>query len=241
MVVRLILLVCRQEASPMSSQFSTSDLPKLLVSYLDSTEWSCLADLGCGEGVILEALYHMGYFAGKSIFAVDQSAERLEKVRSISQNVICVNADASYTTIESGSVDLVISTQVIEHVDDDNAMVQEIHRILAPGGTAYIDTIFKKWYGWYFYRCNGKWTIDPTHLREYRTDGQLLDLFPKNGLDVQSTNKTLRRVPLLDSVLRRLGASRDVYNNRILRMLRGIRLPIPGYYIWEVVCQKPPV
>ena len=94
------------------------------------------------EGVILEALYHMGYFSGKSIFAVDLSPERLGKVRSIIDNVTCVEADASFTNIPSGSIDLVISTQVIEHVDDDNAMVQEIYRILAPGGTAYIDTIF---------------------------------------------------------------------------------------------------
>ena len=122
---------------------------------------------------------------------------------------------------------------------DDEAMVKEIQRILIPGGTAFVDTIFKKWYGWYFYRCNGKWTMDPTHVREYTEDKQLLDLFTKNGLGVQATKKNLRQVPLMDSVLRRLGASRDAYRNSALNLLRNITLPIPGYYIWEVICKKP--
>jgi 2-polyprenyl-3-methyl-5-hydroxy-6-metoxy-1,4-benzoquinol methylase len=223
----------------MSSQFYTEDVPETLLRCLGDVEWSSFADLGCGEGVILNALDQMGLFSGKSVYAVDQSEERLSRVKQINNNFTCLAADASQTTIESNSIDLVISTQVIEHVPDDEAMVKEIQRILIPGGTAFVDTIFKKWYGWYFYRCNGKWTMDPTHVREYTEDKQLLDLFTKNGLGVQATKKNLRQVPLMDSVLRRLGASRDAYRNSALNLLRNITLPIPGYYIWEVICKKP--
>lgn len=222
----------------MAAQFYTDEVPSLLIDFLRSSRWSTLADLGCGEGVILNALNQLGYFTGKSIFAVDQSADRLKRVQNINDGFTCLNADACITNIESNSIDFVVSTQVIEHVFDDNAMLQEVYRILTPGGTAYINTIFKKWYGWYFYRCNGKWTIDPTHVREYRSDPELLDLFPLNELDILDTNKTLRRTPLLDAVLRRLGASRNVYRNRLLGSLRKITIPIPGYYIWEVVCKK---
>ncbi len=223
----------------MSSQFYTEDVPETLLRCLGDVEWSSFADLGCGEGVILNALDQMGLFSGKSVYAVDQSEERLSRVKQINNDFTCLAADASQTTIESNSIDLVISTQVIEHVPDDEAMVKEIQRILIPGGTAFVDTIFKKWYGWYFYRCNGKWTMDPTHVREYTEDKQLLDLFTKNGLGVQATKKNLRQVPLMDSVLRRLGASRDAYRNSALNLLRNITLPIPGYYIWEVICKKP--
>lgn len=143
----------------MSSQFYTEDVPETLLRCLGDVEWSSFADLGCGEGVILNALDQMGLFSGKSVYAVDQSEERLSRVKQINNDFTCLAADASQTTIESNSIDLVISTQVIEHVPDDEAMVKEIQRILIPGGTAFVDTIFKKWYGWYFYRCNGKWTM----------------------------------------------------------------------------------
>lgn len=201
--------------------------------------WNTVADLGCGEGVLLNSLHDLGYFVGKSVFAVDESCDRLEQVKNVNDEFICLPEDACRTSIKSSSIDLVISTQVIEHVPDDNAMVKEIYRILSPGGTAYINTIFKKWYGWYFYRCNGKWTIDPTHVREYSSDEELLGLFLPNGLKVEMTRKVLRKTPLLDAILRRVGAGRGIYENRILRFLRKITLPIPGYYIWEIVCKKP--
>ena len=41
---------------------------------------------------------------------------------------------------DDDSFDLVICTQVIEHVHDPEATVREIHRVLAPGGTALVST-----------------------------------------------------------------------------------------------------
>ena len=43
---------------------------------------------------------------------------------------------------------------------------------------------------------------------------------------------------MLDSILRRLGAKRNVYDNKLLRAFRKISIPIPGYYIWELVCHN---
>ena len=31
----------------------------------------------------------------------------------------------------------------------------------------------------------------------------------------------------------------DIYNNKFLKALRSVRVPIPGYYIWEIVCYRP--
>jgi 2-polyprenyl-3-methyl-5-hydroxy-6-metoxy-1,4-benzoquinol methylase len=142
--------------------------------------------------------------------------------------------------VRDSSVDVVISTQVIEHVDDDAKMAREMYRIASPNATVYVATIFKKWYGWYFYRCNGKWTIDPTHLREYSKDSQLLDTLTDAGLEIVASKKTLDGRSLLDAGLKRVRASRSVYDNKFLKRLRSFRIPIPGYYIWEVVCKKEP-
>ena len=222
-----------------SLQFDSDELPQLLLGCASDPGWSTMADLGCGEGVILNALGNRGLLEGKSVYAVDMTEERVNRANRTYTHIKCLTADVCHTPIESDSIDLLITTQVIEHVDDDEDLVKEIQRVLAPGGIAYVDTIFKKWYGWYFYRCNGKWTMDPTHVREYGSDAELLDHFHRHGLKILANEKSLRRVPLVDSVLRRLGASRDSYNNnKLLRFLKKFSLPIPGYYIWGLVCKK---
>ena len=46
--------------------------------------------------------------------------------------------------IPDGSLDAVVSTMVMEHVPDEQAYLVEIHRLLRPGGRAYVTTVFKK-------------------------------------------------------------------------------------------------
>ncbi len=219
-------------------QFYTEDVPPLLSSFLDQTQWTSCLDLGCGDGSLLYALQEKGFLAGKSVYAVDLSETRLDLVKHINDDFICLLGDCCDTRIHDGSIDFLISTQVIEHVQSDAEMVKEIHRIVSLDGTVYLSTVFKKWYGCYFYRCNGKWTLDPTHLREYTRDDQLLDIFKQYDFEILENQKTRDGRPVLDSVLRRIGAGRNVYNNRLLKRLRGISVPIPGYYIWEIVCKK---
>ena len=158
--------------------------------------------------------------------------------KSVTTHPNLVIGDACEISLQDSSVDFVITSQVIEHVRDDKLMSEEIYRVLSRGGTAYISTVYKKWYGWYFYRCNGKWRLDPTHVREYSHDSELVSVLEKSGLEVFENVKTLDSRPIMDSILRRIGASRRSYNNPILRKLRSIRIPIPGYFIWELVCRK---
>ena len=195
-------------------------------------------DLGCGDGALLAALNNRGVLEGKSVHAVDNSHGRMDLVRKINPNFECIVADAADTTVADGSIDVMISTQVIEHVPSDRDMTQEMLRVLRPGGLLYISTVFKTWYGWYYYRCNGKWTIDPTHLREYTAEEDLLGLFKPDEFQLLEDEKTLDSRPIVDAVLRRLKASRNVYRHKALRWLRALRLPIPGYIQWELVYRK---
>jgi 2-polyprenyl-3-methyl-5-hydroxy-6-metoxy-1,4-benzoquinol methylase len=219
--------------------FYDDEVPPLLDRELQSRSWKSYADLGCGDGSLLLALRARGYFRGREVHALDLSRTRIDRVR-----VLCPEVDASVGSAQDlqgfpdGSLDFVVSTQVIEHVPDDQKMISEIARVLAPGGTAYLTTIYKKWYGWYFYRCNGRWVIDPTHLREYRSDAELLGDGTPAGLTVVENRKTPLAFPLADFFLRRAGADSRVYSNARLRALRGVRVPIPGYHNWELVLRK---
>lgn len=72
--------------------------------------------------------------------------------RRISPNTICVDfvplpgtnlvADVHRLPVADSSVDLVFATGLLEHVDDDRAVVQEIVRILRPGGLVHIEVPF---------------------------------------------------------------------------------------------------
>lgn len=222
------------------TQFYTDEVPPLLSSLLQDTSWKKCLDLGSGDGGLLRALDCHGYLEGKSVYALDVSKSRVSLVRTVNPDFGCVVGSASDTPIREGGIDLLISTQVIEHVPDDWEMVKELHRILAANGVLYLSTVFKKPYGWYFYRCNGKWTLDPTHLREYTLDNQLLDKLRQRGFEILHNVKTQDTRPLMDAVLRRLHAGRRAYDNPVLRRLRKFRVPIIGYYIWEIVCRKIP-
>ena len=62
--------------------------------------------------------------------------------------------------LEDNSYDVVVSFQVIEHIKDDKKYLQEIQRVLKPGGKAIITT------------PNIKMSLsrNPWHIREYTAD-----------------------------------------------------------------------
>ena len=220
------------------THFYVDEIPRILSALLDETKWQCCADLGCGDGALIAAMYNRGYLENKLLYAIDASQSRIDSVREISPEIKCIVGDACDTQMKDGCIDVLISTQVIEHVSSDHDMVKEMYRLLSNDGTLYLTTIIKKRYGWYFYRCNGKWTLDPTHVREYTHEHELLDILRAYGFEIFVNQKTLESRPLLDAILRRIHAPRDVYKNFLLKPLRKIRVPIPGYYQWELVCKK---
>ncbi len=221
-------------------QFYTEEISGLLLKYLDKNNWNNYLDLGCGDGALLHALNEKGYFNGKIVYAVDLSANRINLVRKINENFKCFVADAcNVPQIKEGAIDFLISSQVIEHVNNDENMIKEAYRTLKTGGVLYISTVFKKWYGWYFYKCNGKWALDPTHLREYNKDDQLLSILNKNNFDILENKKTLTSRSILDIILKRTKVGRDFFiKHPSLQIIRKINIPILGYYNWEIVCKK---
>ena len=219
--------------------FYTDETSELLLKYLNQAEWKSFLDMGCGDGALLSVLNKRGYFKNKKVYAVDLSQNRINIVKRINKDFNCqVGSACDLNGIEDSSIDFLVSTQVIEHVPDDRAMVEEIRRVVKQNGTVYLTTVFKKWYGWYFYRCNGKWTIDPTHLREYTRDSQILDIIHRNDLEVLENKKTLFWFPVIDFIFRRMSVGRNIFNNMVLTTIRKIKIPILGYYNWELVLQK---
>lgn len=233
-----------EEYSRFLPQYYSATIPPTLKKYLDAVGYKSILDCGCGDGSLLFILKQNNYFKDKKIYALDLSKNRINLVKKIDPkiNAFVDNAE-TMSKIKKNSIDFFISTHVIEHVDD-RKMLNAIERIMKKNGIAYVATIFKKWYGWYYYRKNGKWVMDLTHLREYMKDDELLGLIDIKKFKILEVKKAHLYFPIVDFIIRRLYMM-NIINNRQLfikssffNIIRGVKIPVPGYYNWEIILQK---
>jgi arsenite methyltransferase len=95
-------------------------------------------DLGCGAGTDLLIAAQMAG-AGGRVIGVDLTAAMLERARASADamglgSVELREALIEALPVEDGSVDVVISNGVIDLVPDKDAVLDEIDRVLRPGG-----------------------------------------------------------------------------------------------------------
>ena len=97
----------------------------------------CWADLGCGSGVLTKELVDLG--AGR-VIAIDGSPGMLAYAQRSVQSVPGVELEwvrgrvESLPSIDTGAIDGVLCSSVIEYVETPEASLLEIARILKPGG-----------------------------------------------------------------------------------------------------------
>lgn len=233
-----------EEYSRLLPQYYGMDIPVTLKKYLDAAPFTSLLDCGCGDGALLYALKQNNYFKNRKISAIDLSKNRIDLVKKIDPNIHAfVDSAETLKKIKSGTLDFLMSKHVIEHVDDKK-MLNAIQRVMKKNGIIYIATIFKKPWGWYYHRKDGKWTMDVTHLREYTEDKELLDLIDKQIFKILEIKKTQLFFPIIDFFIRRLYIHGLIKNrklfikNGLFTLLQKIIIPIPGYYNWDIVLKK---
>lgn len=213
------------------------DLPPLLRTALGLVTGGRFLDVGCGEGGLLDVVRSE---VGDTwqITGFEISATRGERARERGHEVL-VSEDGR-VPLPDGSADVVASTHVVEHVPDDAGYVREMARLARPGGVVYIETPLKLSGAWYFRRNpEAGWVLDPTHLREYRTAGEVHALVEQAGLELLSEDVTPISYPLVaaEDVLLRL-LKRPQRTSRPTG-IRAARIKIPRYRQLAVLARKP--
>jgi SAM-dependent methyltransferase len=116
-----------------------------------------LLEIGCGEGRGFEYLKPFIHH----YTAVDKIESAIQKLQRNHPEGSFIRMDIPpLQDIESNAYDSIVSFQVIEHIRDDKFFLQEIHRVLKPGGIALLTTPNRKM----------SLSRNPWHIREYLPD-----------------------------------------------------------------------
>ncbi len=117
---------------------AVQDFSSLLVG--QNTKVAKILDAGCGQGLAFSLLEKQ--FSPDSIIGIDVDAELLaiagEAAESCACRVSVSNASASNTGIESGSIDMIFCHQLLHHTANQEAILREFKRVLAPDGVLLI-------------------------------------------------------------------------------------------------------
>lgn len=164
----------------------TFKVEELIYKYIKKD--SLVLDVGCGTGIRTSKLKQKT----KRITGLDLKNFVKEKYKSDFKLVL---GDGTKIPFRDKHFDFVTCWDVIEHVEKDELLLREIHRVLKPGGLLLMSTpnrdrlsnriirIFKDIKYPYYLGTNMDWEGDVWHLREYREE-ELEKMATKIGYEV---------------------------------------------------------
>lgn len=114
-------------------------LAELLASLLPSVAGpAVILDVGCGDGFATAVAQSRN--PGHRIAGLDWSAGSLKQASERGVRVLRGGIDQPGLPIATGSVDVVIMSELIEHLVDTDFAIEEAHRVLKPGGSLLLST-----------------------------------------------------------------------------------------------------
>lgn len=141
-----------------------------------------ILDIGCASGWFLSQIKH-NYPQAKCI-GIDAYDKAISYGKKMYPELQLVAIDAHKLPFDNRAFDIVICTEVLEHVVSPDQVLQEIKRVLKPNGIAIIEMdsgnlLFQiVWYLWNHLRC-GVWK--DAHLHKFNSY-RLEKLIEANGL-----------------------------------------------------------
>jgi SAM-dependent methyltransferase len=189
----------------------------LLEHHLRHTRPARILDLGCGMGGFLQGLSRIGRRvvpSDVSLESLGHCAERGFKSGVLSSGYALPFAD--------GSFDLVCMFDAIEHIPDDERVMREVARVLAPGGHVFVSVP-----AYQFLFANNDRVAQ--HQRRY-TRRRLARVFEQAGLAVErNTHSNVLLFPLILPAVLAIKALEAVVPRKLDPDHTNLSWPIPGF------------
>lgn len=185
-----------------------------------------LLDIGCGFGRhSYEALRR-----GATVIASDFSLPELAEVEAtvtamedagelpVASASASVNGDVTRLPFPDDSFDHVIASEILEHIDDDQAALRELVRILRPGGrlAATVPAALPERICWKLSDEYYAPKAEGGHVRIYGKD-QLAERMGSAGLDVTASHRAHALHSPYWWLRCAVGVTRDVEDHRLTR------------------------
>jgi len=158
----------------------------LLFELIGAVAGRHVLEVGCGEGALSVKLHR----AGATVTAVDPSWDMLMAAKSRLRLEQCpvalAQAAGERLPFATASFDIVLAKTVLCFVDEAQAMVDEMARVLRPGGRFVIGELHK-WSSWAVQRRLRAWFGSALWRRgRFRTASELRRLATTSGLNVET-------------------------------------------------------
>lgn len=208
---------------------------KILEDYYSKTLKNLtLLDIGASTG-IMDNIFANSF---KTVTGTDVDTEAIKfaKKHFHRKNLFFFVKDAMKLDLPSDSFDVVICTQVYEHVPDVNKLFSEICRVLKPGGVCYLAALNKYWpiephYKLLFLSWLPK-SIANIYIRKFKH----LPLYPENLLaywDLKKLTNKFTRKEYTQKILQnpaKFGFSGTIITNPLIGIIVWLLSPIAKFF-----------
>lgn len=138
--IRRMTGISYEYRTPEASESHSYLYPGVSELVRDVPKGASVLDLGCGNGSFLSLFQDRGW----KLYGTDFSPSGIEIARASFPEIEFFLADSSAPTAEllarAGPVDLILSTEVIEHVYNPRGLLRNAHALLKPGGILVLTT-----------------------------------------------------------------------------------------------------
>lgn len=110
---------------------------ELLVKTVKVCDKKVLLDCGCGVGRFTISLSNLFM----TTYGVDNDGSMLDIARKKNSRVYWINSDVTKIPLENNSIDVILASMLIEHLDSLDSFLNEAHRLLKERGILLLRTM----------------------------------------------------------------------------------------------------